>query len=1474
MKILGLGVLLVACSTSWAAGPEVVFSEILYNPPASLGSDESFELVELHNRGTIPADIGGWLFKDEGASNLFEVASGVVIAPGGYLVIARNLAAFRSAYGAAVPAVGGFDFALANGGGTVRLLDGSGVLVDQVEYDDDPPWPVEADGGGSTLERVDASRDVDDFTNFAASAPSSPPGTPGLPNSRRGARPPRFEVILNEISYNPVREPGVDPLRHCEAQEYVEIHNRSRAPIDISGWSFGAGIMYRFPPGAILPGGGFIAVFKDETEFKARYPDPSIASHGPFGGVLDNGGEGLLLLDAAGEPVDFVDYDDRVPWPVNPDGLEGTLELVDPFSDNERGRSWEESADFAGTPGARNSATQAFEARGANATPDITLVEARSAQAGDRENILSGDEVRVTARIQDSSGIDHATAEYQVLPAGSYIRKGDPEFDSAWERIPMSFNPRTALFEALLPKQPHRTLVRYRVRAADASPAALESTAPRAGDPEPNFAYFVYDGIPSYTANVQSEFGPAGFVHTGLEKLPVYHMIGSGDDIRNAQYVIRDWQDDTYRWLVTIVYYWVDPAGGAVETRVHDHVQMRLKGGVHRYHWPKRGWKLKFNRGNYFSGRFNDGEPYPRKRSHLHLTSAQHNDGRPRGESGVFETLAWRLFRDAGVTASSTTFVQLRVVDAAEELDQYAGDFFGIFLDVERVDATLLKNLGLPADDSAGLYKIDGGPEKVHPDCTPSTAEADAFIRGYTSINTPEWYRANFDLEKYFSFRSVVEFSHHYDMGSKNHYYYHNTTTGLWEMVPWDLDNTFGSDSGDGSEPFNTRVLPKFPAELKSRMRFLYQTLFTQDRMGEAIDEWRPLIREVADADMDRWNAGPDCLSTVPGNRGNQCGFYQPFETHMTALKTWIRARRGLVETMFRDASIPSTPSNEKPLPGGKPALPITLAASPFSDPEGDVHVLSHWLVVEAGTDWAFPLWEELTKDSLTSIVPSRAGGEQPLFVLGRSYEHRVRYQDATGRWSFLSEPTRFTVGVDDPSPPTPPGTLRAVLVSARAVVLEWGPASDPETGVSGYYIFRDGRPLTGAPIPSTRFTDRAPLLRHQHVYTVTALNAPGRESVPSNAVDVAIPEGNFGGWAGPEGGFDYLYDAGPGEDAFVADKSVDGCLDGTWSRSLLTDNWAGTKPGHGPPPGGVEVDEVPGAAEDGGAATVLSIEDPGNPTGEGIPPDNNRRIFLVHRLGAANPFAEGAGLTLAARFRVNPSPRDLAPSSQEPTSFKGQVGVARYVSTSALRRHFSVALNQEMLTFPGASLPARMFELQSIWVTIAKESDNAGDEIYRVRVYRDGSPAPAFDQAMSLALTGTESVGQGAPSTYLELGLTDSAAPGAIQVDFVAYKLGALPPVPAATPGLFVRGDADSSGKLEITDAIYALRHLFQGGPGFACADAADTDDSGEVGLTDAVVTLRFLFQGGIEPSPPFPRCGADETEDGLEACAAGRCP
>lgn len=70
----------------------------------------------------------------------------------------------------------------------------------------------------------------------------------------------------------------------------------------------------------------------------------------------------------------------------------------------------------------------------------------------------------------------------------------------------------------------------------------------------------------------------------------------------------------------------------------------------------------------------------------------------------------------------------------------------------------------------------------------------------------------------------------------------------------------------------------------------------------------------------------------------------------------------------------------------------------------------------------------------------------------------------------------------------------------------------------------------------------------------------------------------------------------------------------------------------------------------------------------------------------------------------------------------------------------------------------------------------------------------------------------------------------------------------------LFMRGDVDDSGTINITDVnnicscVFYLEHCPSN------LDAVDANDDGQLDISDANYLSMYAFQGGLAPPPPFP--------------------
>ncbi len=76
-----------------------------------------------------------------------------------------------------------------------------------------------------------------------------------------------------------------------------------------------------------------------------------------------------------------------------------------------------------------------------------------------------------------------------------------------------------------------------------------------------------------------------------------------------------------------------------------------------------------------------------------------------------------------------------------------------------------------------------------------------------------------------------------------------------------------------------------------------------------------------------------------------------------------------------------------------------------------------------------------------------------------------------------------------------------------------------------------------------------------------------------------------------------------------------------------------------------------------------------------------------------------------------------------------------------------------------------------------------------------------------------------------------------------------------------FLRGDSNSDGLVDVSDAIFTLGDLFMDTGRPSCFDAADTNDDGVIDLSDPVSTLEALYVGAFTIPAPYPEAGPDAT-------------
>lgn len=170
--------------TEAAAAGNLVVSELMYHPEnpsdeeaaAGYTNDDDFEYVELTNIGAAAIDLLGVTAE---AGIEFTFGESLILEPGASVVIVANLEAFRQRHGDAIPVGGVYTGRLANSGERLAWAGATGESIVDLRYDDNDPWPSEADGDGVSLELVgpDGNPDPNESASWAASVAGGTPGS-------------------------------------------------------------------------------------------------------------------------------------------------------------------------------------------------------------------------------------------------------------------------------------------------------------------------------------------------------------------------------------------------------------------------------------------------------------------------------------------------------------------------------------------------------------------------------------------------------------------------------------------------------------------------------------------------------------------------------------------------------------------------------------------------------------------------------------------------------------------------------------------------------------------------------------------------------------------------------------------------------------------------------------------------------------------------------------------------------------------------------------------------------------------------------------------------------------------------------------------------------------------------------------------------------------------------------------------------
>ncbi len=298
-----------------------------------------------------------------------------------------------------------------------------------------------------------------------------------------------------------------------------------------------------------------------------------------------------------------------------------------------------------------------------------------------------------------------------------------------------------------------------------------------------------------------------------------------------------------------------------------ENVGFRLRGNTSRFS-QKKSFKVSFN--TYESGR----KWYGVEKLNL---NGEHND------PSVSRTkICWDLIRDIGIPAPRANHVQLYI----------NGDYYGVYANVEHIDeefagtrfgnkdGNLYKCLW-PADlDYLGsdpdLYKLMNGDRRVYELKTNEDVDDYSDLAHFIDIlNNTSINHLRCELEAVFNVNSYLLsiafdiLSGNWDgpLYNKNNFYlYHNEATGLFDYIPYDLDNTFGIDWfgvdwshrdiyswGNPNEPrplyWRIMQVQEYRDRFSFYMNRIIEEVYYEDALFAKIEAMRTLIGPLVDDD-------------------------------------------------------------------------------------------------------------------------------------------------------------------------------------------------------------------------------------------------------------------------------------------------------------------------------------------------------------------------------------------------------------------------------------------------------------------------------------------------------------------------------------------------------------------------------------------------------------------------------------------------
>ncbi|MGC8829041.1 MAG: lamin tail domain-containing protein [Verrucomicrobiia bacterium] len=289
----------------------VLINEIMYNS-SGVGGD----YIEIYNPNpNIFVDLSGIQVKGTG----YTIPDGTILMPLGYLVIVENINVFKSNYGDSLPVIGQYSGNLNNIGEKLSLVitdknTGKEMVLDEVRYEANSPFPIQANGLGSSLQLINPYEDNSRIANWMAIDPSINPGlpvaTPGIKNSVIDTNLSIPKLFINEIQTRNIT--GITNSIGMRTG-WIEILFNDTGNISLNNYylsdNYDELLKWKFPDGTTAFSMKPLVIFADGID---NYESDEL--HASFS-LATNSGTIFLsrLVDGKIQIIDYIKYDKLTP---------------------------------------------------------------------------------------------------------------------------------------------------------------------------------------------------------------------------------------------------------------------------------------------------------------------------------------------------------------------------------------------------------------------------------------------------------------------------------------------------------------------------------------------------------------------------------------------------------------------------------------------------------------------------------------------------------------------------------------------------------------------------------------------------------------------------------------------------------------------------------------------------------------------------------------------------------------------------------------------------------------------------------------------------------------------------------------------------------------------------------------------------------------------------------------------------------